>query len=169
MLRTIRLLGLGCLAVVTLLVLVSYALLASYVYLEPSLPTVDAMRAGVLAVPLRVYARGGELIGEIGEKRRLPVAYDEIPLLVREAFVAAEDQRFFEHHGFDYSGVVRAAWVDLSSGDFSQGASTITMQAARNMFLSFDKTIRRKLQEIYNTYRMPGMEFLARNRFSRLI
>ena len=73
MLRTIRLLGLSCVALVALAVLGAYALLASYVYLAPSLPTVDAMRAGVLAVPLRVYARGGELIGEIGEKRRLPV------------------------------------------------------------------------------------------------
>ena len=141
MLRTIRSWGSPAVAVVTLIVLGAYALLASYVYLAPSLPTVDAMRAGVLAVPLRVYARGGELIGQIGEKRRLPVAYDDIPVLVREAFVAAEDQRFFEHHGFDYSGVLRAMWVDLTSGDFSQGASTITMQAARNMFLSFDKTI----------------------------
>lgn len=154
MLRTIRLLGLSCVALVTLIVLGAYALLASYLYLAPSLPTVDAMRAGVLAVPLRVYARGGELIGEIGEKRRLPVAYEDIPLLVRQAFVAAEDQRFFEHHGFDYSGVLRAMWVDLSSGDYSQGASTITMQAARNMFLNFDKNIRRKLQEAFLTYQM---------------
>ncbi len=154
MLRTIRLVGLGCLAVITLVVLGAYALLASYTYLAPSLPTIEAMRAGVLAVPLRVYARGGELIGEIGEKRRLPVAYEDIPALVRQAFVAAEDQRFYEHHGFDYSGVLRAAWVDLTSGDFSQGASTITMQAARNMFLSFDKTVRRKLQEIFLTYKM---------------
>ncbi len=82
------------------------------------------------------------------------MAYADIPVLVREAFVAAEDERFYEHHGFDYNGVLRAAWVDLMSGDFSQGASTITMQAARNMFLNFDKTIRRKLQEIFLTYRM---------------
>jgi penicillin-binding protein 1A len=133
---------------------VAYALLASYIYLAPSLPTVDAMRSGSVPVPLRIFTRSGQLIAQIGEKRRVPVAYDEVPVLVREAFVAAEDQRFFSHHGFDYSGVLRAAVVDLTSGDFSQGASTITMQAARNMFLSFDKTIRRKLQEIFLTYRM---------------
>ena len=132
----------------------AYALLASYIYLAPSLPTIDAMRTGSLTVPLRVYGRGGELIGEIGEKRRLPVAYEDIPVLLREAFVAAEDERFFEHHGFDYSGVLRAAWVDLNSGAFSQGGSTITMQAARNMFLNFDKSIRRQLQEIFLTSRM---------------
>ena len=132
----------------------AYALLASYIYLAPSLPTVDAMRSGSVPIPLRIFTRSGELIAQIGEKRRVPVAYDDVPVLVREAFVAAEDQRFFTHHGFDYSGVLRAAVVDLTSGDFSQGASTITMQAARNMFLNFDKTIRRKLQEIFLTYRM---------------
>jgi penicillin-binding protein 1A len=147
----VGLLALGVLLGASLL---SYALIASYIYLEPSLPTVDAMRSGSLPVPLRIFTRSGQLIAQIGEKRRVPVAYEDIPVLVREAFVAAEDQRFYTHHGFDYSGVLRAALVDLTSGDFSQGASTITMQAARNMFLTFDKTIRRKLQEIFLTYRM---------------
>jgi penicillin-binding protein 1A len=147
----VGLLALGVLLGASLL---SYALIASYVYLEPSLPTVDAMRSGSLPVPLRIFTRSGQLIAQIGEKRRVPVAYEDIPVRVREAFVAAEDQRFYTHHGFDYSGVLRAALVDLTSGDFSQGASTITMQAARNMFLTFDKTIRRKLQEIFLTYRM---------------
>jgi len=152
--KPLRVLLALCLIGIAGVLLGADALLSSYVYLEPSLPTVDAMRSGSLAVPLRVYTRDGQLIDEIGEKRRLPVGYGDIPVLVREAFVAAEDERFFEHHGFDYSGVLRAAWVDLHSGDFSQGASTITMQAARNMFLTFDKTIRRKLQEIFLTYRM---------------
>ena len=151
---TFRVVGLIAIACLGLAAAASYALLASYIYLAPSLPTVDAMRSGSVPVPLRIFTRGGELIAQIGEKRRVPVTYDDVPPLVREAFVAAEDQRFFTHHGFDYSGVLRAAVVDLTSGDFSQGASTITMQAARNMFLSFDKTIRRKLQEIFLTYRM---------------
>jgi penicillin-binding protein 1A len=149
-----RVVGLVVVVCLGLAALGAYALLASYIYLAPSLPTVDAMRSGSVPVPLRIFTRGGELIAQIGEKRRVPVAYEDVPVLVREAFVAAEDQRFFSHHGFDYSGVLRAAVVDLTSGDFSQGASTITMQAARNMFLSFDKTIRRKLQEIFLTYRM---------------
>jgi penicillin-binding protein 1A len=149
-----RVTGLVVIASLGLAALIAYALLASYIYLEPSLPTVNAMRSGSLPVPLRIFTRSGQLIAQIGEKRRVPVAYDDVPVLVRDAFVAAEDQRFFSHHGFDYSGVLRAAVVDLTSGDFSQGASTITMQAARNMFLSFDKTIRRKLQEIFLTYRM---------------
>jgi penicillin-binding protein 1A len=93
-------------------------------------------------------------MAQIGEKRRVLVSYDDIPPLVREAFVSAEDQRFYTHHGFDYSGMLRAVWVDLTSGKYSQGASTITMQAARNMFLTLDKSIKRKLQEIFVAYRM---------------
>ena len=95
-----------------------------------------------LPVPMRVYTRSGQLIAQIGEKRRELVAYDDIPLVVRQAFIAAEDQRFYTHHGFDYSGVLRAIWVDLTSHGYAQGASTITMQAARNMFLTLDKTHR---------------------------
>ena len=131
-----------------------YALVASYLYLEPSLPSIDAMASNALPVPLRIYTRSGQLIAQIGEKRRVLVSYDDIPPLVREAFVAAEDQRFYSHHGFDYSGMLRAVWVDLTSGKYSQGASTITMQAARNMFLTLDKSIKRKLQEIFVAYRM---------------
>ena len=98
--------------------------------------------------------RSGALIAQIGEQRRIPVTYDQIPELVKHAFLAAEDERFFEHHGIDYFGVVRAVLVDVISGEKTQGASTITMQAARNMFLTLDKTVRRKLQETFVTYRM---------------
>ena len=132
----------------------AYALACSYVYLVPSLPSIESMRNVELQVPLRVYTRTGALIAQIGEQRRIPVTYDQIPELVKHAFLAAEDERFFEHHGIDYFGVVRAVLVDVVSGDKSQGASTITMQAARNMFLSLDKTARRKLQETFVTYRM---------------
>ncbi|MBV8497284.1 MAG: PBP1A family penicillin-binding protein [Gammaproteobacteria bacterium] len=112
------------------------------------------MRNVELQVPLRVYTRSGALIAQIGEQRRIPVGYDQIPDLVKHAFLAAEDERFFEHHGIDYFGVVRAVLIDVISGEKSQGASTITMQAARNMFLTLDKTARRKLQETFVTYRM---------------
>jgi penicillin-binding protein 1A len=131
-----------------------YALACSYVYLVPTLPSTDAMRNAELQVPLRVYTRSGALIAQIGEQRRIPVSYEQIPELVKHAFLAAEDERFFEHHGIDYFGVMRAAIVDVISGHKTQGASTITMQAARNMFLSLDKTARRKLQETFVTYRM---------------
>ena len=141
-------------SVMLVTLLAGYALACSFVYLEPSLPTTQAMRNIEMQVPLRVYSRSGGLIAQIGEQRRIPVTYEQIPDLVKHAFLAAEDDRFFEHHGIDYIGVVRAALVDLISGNKTQGASTITMQAARNMFLTFDKTIRRKLQEMFVTYEM---------------
>ena len=140
--------------VILVTLLGAYALACGYVYLVPSLPSLDAMRNVELQVPLRVYTRTGKLIAQIGEQRRIPVTYDQIPELVKHAFLAAEDERFFEHHGIDYFGVVRAALIDVISGEKTQGASTITMQAARNMFLTLDKTARRKLQETFVTYRM---------------
>jgi penicillin-binding protein 1A len=132
----------------------AYALACAYVYLVPTLPSTEAMRNAELQVPLRIYTRSGALIAQIGEQRRIPVTYEQIPELVKHAFLAAEDERFYEHHGIDYFGVMRAAIVDVISGHKTQGASTITMQAARNMFLSLDKTARRKLQETFVTYRM---------------
>src|SRR5215472_1689558 len=143
---------LGSATLVTLLG--AYALAGSYIYLLPLLPSLEVMRNVELQVPLRVYTRSGGLIAQIGEQRRIPVTYDQIPDLVKHAFLAAEDERFFEHHGIDYLGVARAVLVNFISGDKTQGASTITMQAARNMFLNLDKTYRRKLLETFVTYRM---------------
>ncbi len=131
----------------------AYALICSYIYLEPSLPSVAAMKTSDFAVPLRVYTRSGDLIAQIGEQRRNPVNYDQIPLIVRQAFVAAEDDRFFEHHGFDWQGVLRSVYVNLTSRE-TQGGSTITMQAARSAFLTQERDWRRKLQETFVTYRL---------------
>ena len=131
----------------------AYAFICAYVYLEPTLPTVAAMKNNELAVPLRVYTSSGELIAQIGEQRRNPVKFDQIPLTVRECFIAAEDDRFFEHHGFDWQGVLRALFVNVTSGE-RQGASTITMQAARSAFFTQEQTVRRKLQEIFVTQRL---------------
>ena len=75
------------------------------------------MRNVEMQVPLRVYTRSGELIAQIGEQRRIPVTYEQIPEVVKQAFLAAEDDRFFQHHGIDYLGVLRAVLVDLMSGD----------------------------------------------------
>jgi penicillin-binding protein 1A len=160
-----QILGLVSAGVMLVTLLAGYALACSFVYLEPSLPTTQAMRSIEMQVPLRVYSRNGGLIAQIGEQRRIPVTYEQIPELVKQAFLAAEDDRFFEHHGIDYIGVVRAALIDLISGNKMQGASTITMQAARNTFLTFDKTIRRKLQEMFVTYEMEH-EFSKQEIFS---
>ena len=141
------------LAVTGVTLAVAYAFICSYVFLEPSLPTVAAMKNNELSVPLRVYTRSGDLIAQIGEQRRNPVKYDQIPLQVRQAFIAAEDDRFFEHHGYDWQGVIRALFVNVTSGE-RQGASTITMQAARSAFFNQEQTLRRKLQEIFVTHRL---------------
>ena len=152
--RTLRfVLGLVGAGVVLVLGII-YAFLASYVYLAPSIPSADGMRQMTMQVPLRVMTRNGALISQIGEQRRVPVSYEDIPPLVREAFLAAEDARFFQHGGINIMSMLRSVYVDLTTGDYSQGASTITMQTARNMFLTRDKNIGRKLQEIFVTLRM---------------
>src|SRR5688500_3631135 len=134
---------------------IAYAFVCGYVYLEPTLPSVDAMKNNELAVPLRVYTKSGDLIAQIGEQRRNPVKYDQIPLTVRQAFIAAEDDRFFEHHGFDWKGIVRALFVNVTSAQ-RQGGSTITMQAARSAFITQEQSVRRKLQEIFVTQRLEN-------------
>jgi penicillin-binding protein 1A len=126
----------------------------AYLYLQPSLPTVEAMRQIELQVPLRVYSRDGRLIAQIGEQRRIPVTFEQIPPLVRQAFIAAEDDRFFEHSGFDYEGILRSLAVNLLPGSRLEGASTITQQTAKNLFLTNDRTWRRKGQEMFLTYRI---------------
>jgi penicillin-binding protein 1A len=141
-------------AVIGVAIATILAVSATYVYLQPSLPTVEAMRSAELQVPLRIYSRSGQLIAQIGEQRRIPIAYDDIPDQIKQAFIAAEDDRFFEHGGFDYQGILRSVMVNLVKGSRAQGASTITMQTARNMFLSQDRTWRRKLQEVFLTYRL---------------
>jgi penicillin-binding protein 1A len=120
-----------------------------YLYLEPQLPSIEGLSDVRLQVPLRIYSSDGSLLGEFGEKRRSPKTLDEIPLLMRQAFLSAEDDRFFEHPGVDYQGILRAALNLLKTGERGQGGSTITMQLARNFYLSSEKTYLRKLNEIF--------------------
>jgi penicillin-binding protein 1A len=143
---------LGGVMLITLLGMYVYA--CSYVYLQPSLPTSVQMRNVALKVPLRIYTSTGDLIAQIGEQQRTPVRYDQIPPLVRDAFLAAEDHRFFQESGISFIGIARSAIVDLIAGRKVQGGSTITQQAARNVFLTLDKTWRRKLQETFVTFEM---------------
>jgi penicillin-binding protein 1A len=131
-----------------------FALGCVFVYLAPSLPTKDNMdRLLQLQVPLRVYTSSGALVAQIGEQRRIPVEFEDIPLIVRQAVLAAEDDRFFEHSGLDWMGVARAVFK-TATGSSSQGGSTISQQAARNVFLTLDRTMRRKMAEIFVTWRM---------------
>lgn len=119
-----------------------------YAYIAPELPSIEALREVQLQVPLRVYSRDRELIAEFGEKRRLPVVIDQVPDMMIKAFLAAEDDRFFVHPGVDYQGLLRAGIELVRTGEKRQGGSTITMQVARNYFLTSEKTYLRKLTEI---------------------
>jgi len=113
----------------------------------PQLPSLEALTAYQPKIPLRIYSAEGVLIGEFGEERRSFISIAEVPQQLKNAVIAAEDERFYEHPGIDYVGVLRAAWANLIAGGRRQGASTITMQVARNFFLSSEKTLTRKLYE----------------------
>ena len=119
-----------------------------YLYLESQLPNVDSLKTVQLQVPLQIFSKDGLLIQEYGEKKRIPVTYDEIPKTLVQALIATEDQRFFEHPGVDIMGLGRATFRMIRTGTKSQGGSTITMQVARNFFLSRKKTFLRKFNEI---------------------
>ncbi len=146
----------GLASVATLGVVGFFTGTAAYFYLEPGLPAVESLREVRLQVPLRVFTRDGRLIAEFGEKRRIPARHDEIPPQVIQAFLAAEDDRFFEHPGVDYQGLVRAAFFLVVTGERKQGGGTITMQLARNFFLTPEKTYVRKMREIFLALRIEG-------------
>ncbi len=115
---------------------------------SPFLPDAAELQQVQLNVPLRIYTSDGVMIGEYGSERRAPMAFDELPETLIQAFLAAEDDRFFEHPGFDIRGLLRAAVNLAATGEKSQGGSTITMQLARNFFLGSERTYTRKLKEI---------------------
>ena len=118
------------------------------VIVYPALPTLDVLTDYQPKVPLQVYSVEGRLIGEFGEERRAVVKIEAVPKPMRDAILAAEDERFYQHGGVDYVGVMRAALSNFVSGGARQGASTITMQVARNFFLSKEKTLTRKFNEM---------------------
>ncbi len=117
------------------------------VIVYPTLPSLGALTDYRPKVPLRVYTADGVLIGQFGQERRKVVTLAKVPLLMREAIISAEDERFYQHGGIDYQGVLRAAVANFLAGSKVQGASTITMQVARNFFLSRKKTYTRKFAE----------------------
>lgn len=128
--------------------LIAIAIAIIYFLLAPKLPDAEALKQTQLQVPLRIFSAENRLIAEFGEKRRIPTEYNEIPLPLIQAVLASEDDRFFEHPGVDYHGLLRAAYSLATTGAKAQGGSTITMQVARNFFLSREKTYLRKLNEI---------------------
>ncbi len=125
------------------------SIVALYFYIKPELPDVSSLKTVQLQTPMKVYSQDGKLISQFGEKRRIPITIDEVPPLMIKAFLATEDNRFYEHPGIDPIGIVRAASVMIMTGERKQGASTITQQVARNFFLTREKTFIRKIKEIF--------------------
>lgn len=121
---------------------------AAFLYLSPNLPSVDALRDVQLQTPLRIYSNDGELIGEYGEMRRTPIKLGNLPPLFIKAVLAAEDDNFYSHHGVDVKSLMRAGSQLLTSGHIQTGGSTITMQVAKNYFLTQERTFARKFSEI---------------------
>ncbi|MCK4704411.1 MAG: transglycosylase domain-containing protein, partial [Gammaproteobacteria bacterium] len=127
-----------------------------YLYVSPQLPSIEGLSDIRLQVPLRVYSSDGTLLGEFGEKRRIPKTLEEIPELMQQAFLSAEDNRFYDHGGVDYQGILRAVINLVKTGERGQGGSTITMQLARNFYLSKEKTYTRKISEIFLAFKIES-------------
>jgi len=128
--------------------LLAVTLAAIYYFLAPKLPDTESLKEIQFQVPLRIFSAESQLIAEFGEKRRIPVNYKDVPPHLIQAILASEDDRFFEHPGVDYHGILRAVYSLATTGVKAQGGSTITMQVARNFFLSRERTYIRKLNEI---------------------
>lgn len=121
-----------------------------------NLPTLDTLTDYRPKIPLRIYTTEGTLIGEFGEERRAVVHIDDVPEAMKQAIIAAEDERFYQHTGVDLIGVLRAAMSNVAAGGRRQGASTITMQLARNLFLSSERTFTRKIYEALLAYKIES-------------
>lgn len=117
-------------------------------HLEANLPSVELLKDVQLQIPLKIYTADGKLIAEYGEKRRTPIKLEQVPQKLIDAIIATEDHRFYDHPGVDIRGIARAAVALIAKGTKEQGGSTITMQVARNFFLTRTKTYTRKLNEI---------------------
>ena len=122
----------------------------------PKLPSLDVLIDYRPKIPLRIYSAENILLSEFGEERRALVTISEVPEVMKQAILAAEDERFYEHGGVDFKGGIRAAISNFTSGDVKQGASTITMQVARNFFLSKEKTFTRKFNEVLLTFKIEN-------------
>lgn len=138
----------GLWTLLSLLFLIITVVVVLYAYAQSQLPDVAALKTIELQVPLQIFTKDGLLIQEYGEKRRIPIPYDQIPPTLVHAVLATEDQRFFDHPGVDILGLGRAAVSMIQTHRKSQGGSTITMQVARNFFLNSKKTFLRKFNEI---------------------
>ncbi|WP_407691596.1 penicillin-binding protein 1A [Pseudomonas taeanensis] len=143
-----RLLKLFCWSCVAVFCGLLLSLSGAFLYLSPSLPSVESLRSIQLQIPLRVYSSDAKLIAEFGEMRRSPIDFTDIPTDFTNALLAAEDDNFANHYGVDVTSLLRAATQILKSGQIQSGGSTITMQVAKNFFLTSERSFSRKINEI---------------------
>ena len=144
--------GLAVAGVLSVLILVGVAVAVAY----PNVPEISGLTDYRPKLPMRIYAADGVLLGEFGEERRNFTPISQMPKVLKDAVLAAEDARFYEHGGVDYKGIVRAALANLRDAR-SQGGSTITMQVAKNFYLSTEKTYTRKIYELLLTMKIEGL------------
>lgn len=130
------------------------AVIGAYYFVSPGLPAAETIRDIPLQIPLRIFSRDGHLISEIGQRRRVLIEFDDLPIHVVRAFIAAEDRRFFAHPGVDYQGTLRALLRLARYGKISGGGSTLTQQLARDYFLTREQTFARKLKEAFLAYKI---------------
>ena len=146
-------LSLALLAAVAAILVIS----SGYIVLKPNLPEISLVSENALQVPLQIFSEDGVLIGEFGEQKRRTIEYQDIPINLKNAFLAAEDDQFFEHNGIRIPSFVRAFLQLLQSGEIVSGGGTITMQVVRGYLLSRDQKILRKIKEIYLAFELESM------------
>ncbi len=137
-------------------VIATFTVFSSYVYLKPSLPEINLVDEDVLQIPLKVFTSDGVLIGEFGDQKRRTIEYKEIPINLKNAFLAAEDDKFFEHSGIRVPSLIRAFYQMVRSGEIVSGGGTITMQVVRGYLLSREQKIIRKIKEIYLAFELES-------------
>ena len=143
LLRTSRVFAWFFLTGLSVAIIISSSL---YLYLRPNLPPVEQLLDVRLQTPLRVYSKDNRLIAEFGEKRRAPITIEQIPTIQLQAFLAAEDARFYEHFGVDIKGLTRAAVELITTGEIQSGGSTITMQVAKKLLFVTRPDLHTKVQ-----------------------
>ena len=149
----LTLLGLAASAALAVVMVAAIALAVSY----PNLPEIDSLTDYRPKLPMRVFSADGVLLGEFGEERRNFVPIAQIPKVMQDAVLAVEDARFYKHKGVDYLGALRAGLANFGEGHTAQGASTITMQVARNFYLSTEKTFTRKIYEMLLSLKIESL------------
>lgn len=137
------------LSIIIILVSIPMGFYGMYLYIAPSLPDMSTLKKAPLLKPLQVYSSDNQLIAEYGGKLSVPVAYNQIPQTFVHAFLAAEDSSFFDHSGISFKGLGRAVTESVTGSDVQTGGSTITMQVAKNYYLSPERTLKRKLTEVF--------------------